>query len=111
MLRGTRTIERPAQSVRKDPGSMAVTWMPNPATSLPTASRMPSSAYLLPQYAETPGKPARPPIEVTARMCPRRRSRLYGRTARTVAAAPNTLTSNWARSSLSGVSSKVPSTP
>ena len=43
-----RTIERPAQSVRKPPGSTAVTWMPNPFTSLPSVSEMPSRANLLP---------------------------------------------------------------
>ena len=48
-------IERPAQSVRKEPGATAVTWIPNGATSLSSTSLMPSSANLLPQYHAMPG--------------------------------------------------------
>ncbi len=39
-------LERPAQSVRNDPGATAVTAMPNGAISLPSVSEMPSSANL-----------------------------------------------------------------
>ncbi|KAG1377516.1 hypothetical protein G6F59_018169 [Rhizopus arrhizus] len=94
MRRGARASERPAQSVRKEPGATAVTWMPNAATSLPSASLMPSSANLLPQYQAMPGMVMKPPMEVMLRMWPRRRARMCGSTALISAAGPNTFTSN-----------------
>ena len=38
MPRADRTIDRPAQSVRKDPGAIAVTVMPRPAKVAATAA-------------------------------------------------------------------------
>ncbi len=58
-----------------------------------------------------PGKATIPPIEVTIRMFPRRRSRIPGSTALIVATAPNTFTSNWRRRSCIEDSSRVPSWP
>ncbi len=58
-----------------------------------------------------PGTAMSPPMEVTAIRCPRRGRRMGGSAARSVATAPNTLTSNCRRTSASGVSSKVPSRP
>ena len=49
MLRLLRTIERPAQSVRKEPGATAVTATPKSFISLARVSEIPSSANLLPQ--------------------------------------------------------------
>ena len=49
LARGLRTIERPAQSVRNEPGATAVTRIPSAATSLPSTSLIPSKANLLPQ--------------------------------------------------------------
>ena len=65
-----RTADGPAQSVLNPPGSIDVTWMPNPATSCASAWERPSNAHFDAWYAPTFGNALIPPMLDTWMMWP-----------------------------------------
>ena len=105
------TIERPAHSVRKAPGSTTVTRTPNGAVSAASDCESPSSACLLAAYRPSPARPTTPAMLEICTMWPERWRRMCGRTARVTSRAPNTLTSNCARDAASSSSSMAPCRP
>jgi integrase len=69
------SVDDPAKSVRKPPGSTMVTLMPRDPTSFASVSEKPSTPHLAAAYGARPMGPMQPAMEVTCMMWPEPRSR------------------------------------
>ncbi len=100
--------ERSGNFVYVVPGSTITTRIPNGRTSPRRESLSASRANFDAQYAPSRGTETRPATELTFTMCPPPWRRIVGRTARHIAIAPNTFTSNCRRRGARSTSSIAP---